>query len=103
METFFASLHQLAVANAKLREKNAANEAEQTFQWYVSKIDSFIVSVLTLKSCVTHLAPLMLPRLLKLIWKIGLMILLLFGIGGEVIFTSVLGKLIYVHQRAQII
>lgn len=45
METFFASLHQLAVANAKLREKNAANEAEQTFQWYVSKIDSFIVSV----------------------------------------------------------
>ena len=45
METFFASLHQLAVANAKLREKNAANEAEQTFQWYVSKIDNFIVSV----------------------------------------------------------
>lgn len=45
METIFASLHQLSAANAKLRARNAASEETHTFQWYVSKIDSFIISV----------------------------------------------------------
>ncbi|MCE8956697.1 hypothetical protein K0G05_14470 [Phocaeicola vulgatus] len=45
MNTHFAALHHLAASNVCLRAPKTVPEEDYTFQWYVSEIDRFIVSV----------------------------------------------------------